>query len=117
MVGAVEYVVGTDLDDPSSAFLHGSGQIGRSHGVERGAEFLVALCLVHGGIGGTIHDAVDFVLLNELFYGQLVGNVEFLHIGVEPLVFTIFFFEQLHLISELTVATCYQYIHMSIFEF
>ena len=92
--------------NPSSSLLHGGSQIGRSHGVERGAELLVAFRLIDGGIGGAIHDAVYLVFLNELFDGQLVGNVEFFNVGVEPHVFTVFFFEQLHLVSELAVATC-----------
>ena len=114
VLGAVEHIVGADLYYPSSALLDGGGQIGRCYGVERGAEFLVGLGLVDGGIGRAVDDAIYLVFLNELFNGQLVGDVEFADVGVEPLVFAMFFFEQLNLVAKLAVTACYQNFHIAL---
>ena len=111
MVGAVEHIVGRHLDDAAPTLGHSGGQIGRSQGVEGGAEFLVALCLVDGGIGGTVHDAVDGIALHEIVNGQLVGDVQFGHVGIEITVLRVLFLEQLHLVAQLAVAACNQNIH------
>ena len=113
MLGSVEHVVGGNLNNPSATLLYGSCQVGWGYGVERSTQLFVALGLVDSSIGGTVHDAVNLVLRHELFYGQKVGDVELFDIGVEPLVLVVLILKQLHLITELSVATCNQYVHSS----
>ena len=43
-----------------------------------------------------------------MLHGQLVRDVQLSHVRVEPSVLRVFFFQHLHLVAELPVATCYQ---------
>ena len=47
---------------------------------------LVALCLVYSSISGAIDNSVHLVAYHKILYGELVGDVELLYIGVQELV-------------------------------
>ena len=111
MMSTVKHIVGRDMHHPSATFLYSSSQISRSMLVEHGTQFFVFLCLIHSGIACTIHDAVNFVGCNELFYCLLITYIQFLHIGIIPLILRVLALQQLHLIAQLAVTACYQYIH------
>ena len=66
MVGAIEYVVSTDLYQPAATPLDSLSQIAGSHAVQQVAQLYVALGLVHSGIGSTVDDTVYLVLVHEL---------------------------------------------------
>ena len=55
--------------------------------------------------------SVNLVFSHELLNSLLVGDVQFLHIGIIPSMLGILLLLQLHLISQLTITARYQYIH------
>ena len=99
VVSAVEHVVGGDLNHPTATLLYGCGQIARSHMVQQVAQFRILLGLVDSGVGGTIDDAVDAVLLDIRLYGLLVRDVQLSNICVKIGVLGAQFLQQLHLVS------------------
>ena len=96
---AVEHVVRRDLDEPSSALVDSSGEIGRCNRVQRRTEFLVVLCLIHSRIGGTVHDAVNLIVSHKLFHSSLVSDVQLSHIRIKIGMLGIHLLQQLHLVS------------------
>ena len=91
------------------------GQISRGLGIQPLAQLLVLLGLVHGGVGGAVHNAVDVHLLHEVLDGVLVGDVQLGHVGVEVSVGGVLALQQLHLVAQLAVASSNQYVHGSFF--
>ena len=115
MVRAIEHIVSGDVQEPSTTFLNGSRQIGGRFGIEGGSQLTVAFRFVDGGIGGTVDDAVYFVLCHKLVDCQLVGDVKLFHVSVQPLVVGIVFLKQLQLVAKLPVASSNEYFHNSSF--
>ena len=111
MVGAVKHIVGADLNHPATTAAHGLSQIGRRFRIQAGTEFLIVFSLVDGGVGRTVDDAVNPVVVDKLPDGSTVGNVQFLHIGIIPHMLGILFLQQLHLVSQLAVTARNQYVH------
>ena len=103
---SVKHIVGGDLHYPSATLFHRCSQIGRSHGVECCAKFLVVLCLVHCRVCGTVYYAVNLVSANKICHCQLVCNVQFSHVGVEEAVLSVVLLQQLYLVSKLPIAAC-----------
>ena len=99
MLRAVEHIVGAYLDNPSAAFLYGSGKIRRCNGIERSAQFLVALGLVNRCVSRAVDYSVNLLLGHHLLYGQLVGDVEFLNVGINPVVLRMLSLQALHFVS------------------
>lgn len=108
---AIEYIVGADLHHPSVTLSHGDSQVSWRLGVESRCQSLVALGLVHGCVGGAVHDAIDFVFFHEPVDGVAVGDVQFVDVGVEPMVLRIILLQHLHFVSQLAVAACNEYVH------
>ncbi len=111
VLGAIKYIVGANLHHPSVTFSHGDSQISRRFGVESRCQSLVALRLVHGRVGSAVHDAIDFVFFHEPVDGVAVSDVQFVDVGVEPVVFGIILLQHLHFVSQLAVAACDEYVH------
>ena len=114
MLRTIKHVIGADLNHPTTTLRNSSSEIRRSNGVQRSAEFLVVLSLIDSRIGRTIHNTINLMLCYKLVDSQLVGNIQLLHIGVKPLVLRIFLLQQLHLISQLAITACNQYIHLQL---
>ena len=114
MLSAVEDIVCRYLDDPAATFLDSGCQIGRRHRVQRRAEFLIVLRLIHCSIGGTVYDTVYFIVCHELFHGLLISDIQFCHIRIKIGMLGIVLLQQLHLVSQLPVATCNQYFHSTL---
>ena len=108
---AIKYIVGADLHHPSVTLSHGDSQISWCFGVESRCQSLVALGLVHGRVGGAVHDAIDFVFFHKPIDGVAVGDVQFVDVGVEPVVLGIILLQHLHFVSQLAVAACNEYVH------
>ena len=108
---AIEYIVGADLHHPSIALGHGNSQVSWRLGVESRCQSLVALGLVHCRVGGAVHNAIDFVFFHEPVDGVAVGDVQFVDVGVEPVVLRIILLQHLHFVSQLAVAACNEYVH------
>ena len=108
---AVEYIVGADLHHPSVALSHGNSQVSWRLGVESRCQSLVAFGLVHGRVGGAVHDAIDCVFFHEPVDGIAVGDVQFVDVGVKPVVLRIILLQHLHFVSQLAVAACNEYVH------
>lgn len=111
VLGAIKYIVGADLHHPSVALSHGDSQVSWCLGVESRCQSLVALRLVHGRVGGAVHDAIDFVFFHEPVDGVAVGDVQFVDVGVKPVVLGIILLQHLHFVSQLAVAACNEYVH------
>ena len=114
MLRTIEHVIGADLNHPTTTLRNSSSEIRRSNGVQRSAEFLVVLSLIDSRIGRTVYNTINLMLCYKLVDSQLVGNIQLLHIGVKPLVLRIFLLQQLHLISQLAITACNQYIHLQL---
>ena len=114
MLRTIKHVIGADLNHPTTTFCNSSSEIRRSNGVQRSAEFLVVLSLIDSRIGRTVYNTINLMLCYKLVDSQLVGNIQLLHIGVKPLVLRIFLLQQLHLISQLAITACNQYVHVII---
>ena len=108
---AIEYIVGADLHHPSVTLSHGNSQVSWRLGVESRCQSLVALRLVHGCVGSAVHDAIDFVFFHEPVDGVAVGDVQFVDVGVKPVVLRIILLQHLHFVSQLAVAACNEYVH------
>ncbi len=108
---AIEYIVGADLHHPSVTLSHGNSQVSWCLGVESRCQSLVALRLVHGRVGSAVHDAIDFVFFHEPVDGVAVGDVQFVDVGVEPVVLRIILLQHLHFVSQLAIAACDKYVH------
>ena len=98
---------------PAAPFADGGSQIGGGYGVERGGCLAVALSLVDRRISGTVDDAVDLVMGNEMLYGELIGDVELDDVGVHPCVLGMGSLQPLHLVSQLAVTAGNEYVHKS----
>ena len=105
MLRTVEHVVGGDLDHPTAPLSDGMRQIGGSLGVQTRTEFLVVLGLVDSSIGGTVHDTVDLVCLDESLDGRLVGDIQLGHIRIKIGVLGILLLQQLHFVSQLAITS------------
>ena len=112
MLCAIEDIVGGDLNHPAASLPDGMRQIARCLCIEQRAKLFVGFGLVDGCVSGTVHDAVNIVGSKKLFDGFHVGDIEFSHIGIEIVVGSIFFLEQLHFVAQLTVATSNQDVHL-----
>lgn len=108
---AIKNIVGADLHHPSVTLSHGGSQVSWRFGVESRCQSLVALGLVHGRVGGAVHDAIDFVFFHEPVDGVAVGDVQFVNVGVEPVVLRIILLQHLHFVSQLAIAACDEYVH------
>lgn len=108
---AIKYIVGADLHHPSVTLSHGNSQVSWRLSIESRCQSLVALGLVHGRVGGAVHDAIDFVFFHEPVDGVAVGDVQFVDVGVEPVVLGIILLQHLHFVSQLAVAACDEYVH------
>ena len=108
---AIEYIVGADLHHPSIALGHGDSQVSRCFGIESSCQSLVAFGLVHGRVGSAVHDAIDFVFFHEPVDGVAVGDVQFVDVGVKPVVLRIILLQHLHFVSQLAVTACNEYVH------
>lgn len=108
---AVEYIVGADLHHPSVTLSHGNSQVSWCLGIESRCQSLVTLGLVHGRVGSAVHDAIDFVFFHEPVDGITIGDVQFVDVGVEPVVLRIILLQHLHFVSQLAVAACDEYVH------
>ena len=112
MVGAVEYVVGGYVYDFGSVGVGGHGEILDRVGVDGGAEHLLFLCAVYGGVGGAVHDMGYLVVGHVGVDGLGVGEVEFLHVGVESLAGKFAFENFVQLGSELAIGSGYECLHI-----
>ena len=99
MLRAVEHIVCRDLDEPSSALVDSSGEIGRCQRVQRRTEFFVVLRLIHSRIGGTVHDTVNLIVSHKLFHSSLVRDIQLSHIRIKIGMLGIHLLQQLHLVS------------------
>lgn len=108
---AIKYIIGADLHHPSVTLGHGNSQVSWCLGVESRCQSLVALRLVHGRVGGAVHDAIDFVFFHEPVDGVAVGDVQFVDVGVKPVVLRIILLQHLHFVSQLAIAACDEYVH------
>ena len=108
---AIEYIVGADLHHPPVALGYGDSQISWCLGVESRCQSFVTFGLVHGCVGSAVHDAINFVFFHESVDGISVGDVQFVDVGVEPLVLRIILLQHLHFVSQLAVAACNEYVH------
>ena len=122
VVGSLtEYVIGGDVHQQASDFLHRYGKILRGCGVEilHKVVFCQIFRSIYIGPGSTVDDGLYVVLLDVLPYGFYIGDVEmllaFAYIGEEVCVATAFRAD-LHLVAELAVCACYKYIHTSVRE-
>ena len=91
-------------------------QIGRCLGIQQLTQFLVVLCFIDSRISGTVDDAVNSVLRYIGLDGSLIGDVQLSDIRIKIGMLGIFLLQQLHLVTQLTVTACNQYIHYSNFN-
>ena len=99
VIGTVEHIVGRNLNHPSTTLLDGFGQQSWGGGVQLVAQLLVLLSLVHGCVGGAVHNAVNLVVSYKSVDGFLVGNIQLSHIRIKIGMLLVFLFQQLHLVS------------------
>ena len=111
MVRTIEYIVRGNLNHITITLLNRLGEITWSDIVEKVAQRHVFLSLIHRRVSSTVHDAVHLVLLNKPVNRLGIRNVEFLHISEEILMLGILLCEQLHLVAQLPIAACNQYVH------
>ena len=111
-----EDVVGGDVHQQAADLFHCDGKVLGGGGVERlhKGVFLGSLGPIDVGPGGTVDGGVDVVLLDVLPYGIEVGDVELFiavtDVGEEVFVGAAAGYE-LHFVSELTIGSCYKYVH------
>ena len=113
MSSAVEHVVGGNLDDESAPLVHGMGQKGRRFSIEPLGQCFVRFGFVNGGVGSTVDDAVNLVLINKTLDIGLRGDVELCHIGIEPLMLTVLWLERAQAGAQLPVAASDENVHSS----
>ena len=107
MVGTVKHIVGRNLDDPTATLLNSSSQIARGHRIQGCAKFLVLFCLIHSGIGSTVHDTVNLIVTDKSLYCLLIGDIQLCHIRIKIGMLGIQLLQQLHLVSQLAITACY----------
>src|SRR5574344_115466 len=111
MFRSVENVIGGNLYQPSAALLDGGSQISRRLCVQKRTQLFVGFSLVHCRISGTVDNTVYIVSIHEITDSQLIRNVQFGHVRIKKSMLGILFFQQLHLVTQLSVTTCNKYIH------
>ena len=68
-------------------------------GIQFLAEQLIVLCLINSRIGGTVHNAVNKVLVNKPAYGIAVRDVQLFNIRIKIGMLGVLHLQQLHLVS------------------
>ena len=99
MPQTVENVIGRDMDD----FRPRLAQIRNAVHVDRAAFFGFVLRLVHGGVGGAVHNRVDAVFVDKAFNRLLIRDVQIGHVNPQSVGQQSF-----QLRSQLTVRPCNQ---------
>ena len=101
----VEHIVRRHLHQPAVTTLCRLGQIARSHMIQFVAEFHVVLCLIDCCISRTVHNYINLMSRNEIHYCLLVADVQFCHVSKEILKILVFFCQQTHFITQLSVGS------------
>lgn len=91
----------------------GFGQIAGRQVVQAVAKLRIILGLVHGRVGGAIHDHIHPMACDEGTHGVGVADVQLLHVGEVIRVLRMGGGKHAHLVAKLTVGAGYQNVHIS----